>query len=87
MPNYDFQCAECKQTEEVFCKIAELPKQRCSACGGSVKQVFKSPQVVAPFKAGYYEHIALEPIYCGSKRQLKSECDRRGCTSIYASEW
>lgn len=36
------------------------------------------------FKAGYYEHIADEPIYIRSRKQLQQETRSRGLTSDYA---
>lgn len=86
MPSYDMKCDECKQIKEIFCKIAEMDDQKCD-CGGPLNAVLNTGYALHKFKAGYYEHIASEPIYCGSKRQLKTECDKRGLTSIYASEW
>lgn len=36
------------------------------------------------FKEGFYEHIAPEPIYVKSKKQLREETRSRGCISDYA---
>ncbi len=89
MPTYDMKCKDCGEKTEVVCKIAERKQQVCMKleCGASLIVILNSSYAVAPFKSGYFEHIALEPIYCGSKRQLRGECDKRGLTSIYASEW
>lgn len=86
MPIYDMKCNICGVEKELLCKINERRDQNC-ICGGHLMVQLNSSYAVHSFKAGYFEHIALEPIYCGSKRQLKGECDKRGLTSIYASEW
>jgi hypothetical protein len=36
------------------------------------------------FKSGYFEHIAADPIYCGSKADLRAVCRENNCTSDYA---
>lgn len=86
MPTYDVKCTICGVEKEIICKIAERNKQNC-ICGGNYKVQFNSSYALHSFKSGYYEHIDHEPIYCGSKRQLRGECDKRGLTSIYANEW
>lgn len=86
MPTYDMKCSGCGEVTELFCKIAEMDKQVC-VCGGHFTVQLNTSYALHRFKAGYYEHIDLQPVYCGSKRQLKTECDKRGLTSVYASEW
>jgi hypothetical protein len=36
------------------------------------------------FKSGYFEHIAPEPIYCGSKAELRHQCAAHNSHSDYA---
>lgn len=36
------------------------------------------------FKSGHFEHIAPDPIYCGSKADLRAVCREHNCTSDYA---
>lgn len=86
MPTYDFRCDTCGLDLERFCKIAERKEQTCAACEGPLKQTFNGGHFVSAFKNGYFEHIDLEPIYCGSKIQLRDECRKRGLTSVYAEE-
>lgn len=88
MPTYDMECTGCRQETVVICKIAEREEQVCRKleCGAPLKQVLKGGHNVSAFKNGYYEHIDLEPIYCGNKIQLRDECRKRGLTSVYAEE-
>ena len=85
MPTYDFQCPKCGAEKEGFCKIAERREQKCD-CGEVLKQTFHGGHFVSAFKNGYFEHIDLEPIYCGNKIKLRDECRKRGLTSVYAEE-
>lgn len=36
------------------------------------------------FKSGLFEHIAQEPIYCGSKADLRAACREHNSYSDYA---
>ena len=42
-----------------------------------------SPAIIL-FKSGMFEHIAAEPIYVSSKKQLQHETRSRGLISDYA---
>lgn len=38
MPIYEYECAKCGQTEEVFQKFGEEPLKKCS-CGGKMRKL------------------------------------------------
>lgn len=38
MPNYDYDCASCNQTFEVFQSISAAPLEQCPNCGGKVQR-------------------------------------------------
>lgn len=59
------------------------PTPSCE-CGGATQKVWNKPPAMYPFKAGMYEHLDKDPIYIGSKQQLKEECLKRGLRSEYA---
>ena len=42
-----------------------------------IKTVKPAPAVII-FKEEWYEHIAENPIFIKSKKQLREECDKRG---------
>lgn len=88
MPIYDMKCRACEKVQEVICKISDMEKQTCSNCSGEMKVIFLSDYQGASygFKSGWYEHIAADPVYIGSKRQLRGETEKRGLTSQYARD-
>lgn len=84
VPSYDFKCLDCEHEFNRIVKIADREYVHCP-CGSKVKQILRTQEPIM-FRAGWYEHIDLNPVYIGSKRQLRGECDKRGLTSTYASE-
>lgn len=87
MPLYDFACDSCGVIEERLLKI-DYDEQKCLKCDGPMRRWFgRNQPTYHRFREGWYEHIAEEPIYIRSKKQLKEECRQRGLTSIYAEEW
>lgn len=38
MPTYDYDCASCNQTFEVFQSITAAPLEACPTCGGKVQR-------------------------------------------------
>lgn len=38
MPSYDYDCASCNQTFEVFQSITAAPLETCPTCGGKVQR-------------------------------------------------
>lgn len=86
MPLYDFECKTCDIAFERQCKIAEKDKTTCPKCGGDdVKQLIVPPTVIL-FHAGWYEHFTSEPIYIGSKRELKEACHKYNMGSAYLDD-
>ena len=85
MPLYDFKCKKCKEINEHICSISEREEQLCETCGEVLIREIGVGRYI-PFKEGWYEHIAKDPIYISSMRQLKRECADRGLTSIYAED-
>jgi putative FmdB family regulatory protein len=81
MPLYDFRCNKCSETTEEFCNSAVV-EMEC-ACGGIKLRQLSTPRGFV-FKAGYYEHIAEEPIYCKSKADLRAACRLNDSYSDYA---
>jgi putative FmdB family regulatory protein len=39
MPTYEYKCAKCNYTFEVFQKMSEEPLKECPKCKGSVKRL------------------------------------------------
>lgn len=38
MPNYDYDCASCNQTFEIFQSMSAAPLEQCPNCGGKVQR-------------------------------------------------
>lgn len=76
MPTYKVRCRKCNKVFEAVARIAERNKIKCE-CGGDITIVISLP-FVSIFKPDWYEHIAENPIYITSKKQLRQECESRG---------
>lgn len=86
MPLFDIQCKGCKKISQNVVLGSSEPVPPCSECNGEQEKVWLPGgcPLGAPFRAGYYPNIDIEPVYCGSKRQLREECAKRGLFSEYA---
>ena len=84
MPLYDYKCTKCEDIQaDVFAKV-EQRQLVCPKCGSDSERMLPRPGNVNVFKAGFYEHIAEEPIYCGSKADLRAACRQNQSYSDYA---
>lgn len=81
MPLFDVQCYGCSYKEERLLDPDEVPI--CELCGEPLRFIFGGDTNYHPFREGWYEHIALEPVYIKNKKQLVHECRKRGLTSHY----
>jgi len=84
MPNYDYKCNLCESEWEDFRAIEDRHTSECQRCGvnGTIKiSLTRSPVV---FNSQYFEHIASDPVYAGSKQQLKDHLKRHNCNMPYA---
>lgn len=84
MPNYDYSCDSCDLEWEDFKSIEDRYDSNCQKCGdpGKIKvSLYRKPVI---FNAQYFEHIAPDPVYAGSKQQLKDHLKRHDCTMPYA---
>ena len=83
-PN-DMKCISCNTIVERMCKCEDRKNLTCTICGDVL-----TPQVTAgryiPFKSGWYEHIAKEPIYINNKQDLRDACKEHGMGSAYLDD-
>ena len=42
MPIYEYECAKCGLTEEVFQKISDKPLTRCHKCSGKLRKLISN---------------------------------------------
>lgn len=70
------QCRDCF-------KLVEQGVANCPRCERQMVDEAKFAPAIHVFRSGWFEHIALEPIYIKGKRQLKHETEDRGLTSHY----
>ena len=84
MPLFDLECTVCSQRRNNVVLASGAPTPTCGSCDGATQKVWDKPPAMYPFKAGMYEHLDKDPVYIGSKQQLKDECRKRGLRSEYA---
>ena len=82
MPNYDYHCDQCDIDFEDFAHYDE--RDLVSHCGELATRVFRTMQKPRAFRAGFFPHLDKNPVYAGSKQQLKDECNRRDLFAPYA---
>jgi len=82
MPLYDYTCKDCGCHFEWMSLIKDRNRVRCINVKCRSKNVTlditKAPSL-SFFPEGEFEHIAKDPIYISSKRQLKEECEKHDC--------
>jgi putative FmdB family regulatory protein len=79
MPNYSYRC-RCGNTFNAFKPMVERHTAECPACGDAAAQtICHTPPNLVDFKYGWFEHIAPEPVYARSKKELRSLCERHNC--------
>ena len=84
MPLHDYLCKSCDRTQlDVLTKHSDPESPKCPHCGTPMQRKVCAPRPVL-FREGFYEHIAPEPIYVKSRRELKRVCAEHNCTSDYA---
>jgi len=80
MPTYDYECAACGKTFELFQMISEAPKKKCPACGKLKARRLIGGGGALIFKgSGFYKTDYRSDEY---KRQAKEESSpKTGTTS------
>lgn len=79
MPMYTYNCSNCGVEFNAAQSIAERKFCGCPNCGEPADLTIGRPASVIPFQLGTFEHIAHNPIYIGSKKELRENCNRYGC--------
>lgn len=83
MPVFDLKCLSCGEVETNVYHRADDSPPLCK-CGGERVHHWGQAPVGNVFKAGWYEHVATEPKYFGSKAELRAFCRDNGMISYYA---
>ncbi|HOU35870.1 MAG TPA: zinc ribbon domain-containing protein [Candidatus Omnitrophota bacterium] len=55
MPNYDYECAKCGYTFEVFQKMTDHKLTRCPKCKGKVKRLIGAGTGIIFKGSGFYQ--------------------------------
>ena len=42
MPIYEYQCAKCKKTHEIWQKMSDKPETKCPDCGGKIERLISA---------------------------------------------
>jgi putative FmdB family regulatory protein len=82
MPTYNYQCTGCELEFTEIRSMNERALTSCPECGNKAEQTLSRPRAVHGFKYGWFEHMALEPVYAKSKRHLKELCNQHGCRAV-----
>jgi len=79
MPIYPQRCLECKHEWDDTRSIAQIElNPKCPECQGLSERFIASGHGGShQFPAGFWEHIDVDPVYIGSRKQLKEECEKR----------
>lgn len=87
---HDFSCTDCNDKERLACWTDKLQEQKCSTCGGDlvleVERAKGTSATYIPFKEGWYEHFAKDPIYIKNKQELKDACKKHNMGSVYRDD-
>ena len=83
MPNYDYYCLGCDADFEEFATIKDRHMIK-HQCGKLARLILRTPPNAAVFRAGFFPHLDKNPVYAGSKQQLKDECNKRDKFMPYA---
>ena len=88
MPIHEFQCRMCNRIFDAHQSINKMTEYTKCECGGEAKKLWTSKNLgnVRVFKPEWYNHIAQTPIFIESKKQLQTECAKRGKLSKYVEE-
>jgi hypothetical protein len=58
----------------------------CKSCGSIMKRNYTVDSKPHVFEPQMFEHIASEPIFCNSRRELREACKKNGVKSLYLEE-
>lgn len=78
MPLYDYKCSTCNSEKIDYFKRIKDNAPEC--CGIPMCHLFTVSAAVSIFRAGFYEHLAPEPLYFENKRELKRYCKNNDLT-------
>lgn len=76
MPLFDYRCSTCERLERDYVRGPDDPHPIC--CGAAMETVWLRPPAARLFRAGFYEHVAAEPMYFDSREKLKSFVKENG---------
>lgn len=83
MPLHDYECPECSNVFEEFCKLEDLRKEVKCKCGSVAKRIIVSQNSIDTFKPFWCDRISWDPIFIESRKHLADECNKRKLFSHY----
>ena len=83
MPRYDFKCPKCGFTDEIVCRVRDLPKMQMSCqCGAAMhNDVAANAKTQNPMTRKEYFSEMLDATVTGPN-QFESLCRERGVTPV-----
>jgi len=86
MPLYDYTCPFCGRELESFNSVKHRKDEKCPSCNMFMTITIKTSNLRPTFPAGMWENISDEPIWIGSKHQLREECKKHNVRSRYLDD-
>lgn len=80
MPTYDYRCAKCGETFEVYQSFSEEPLKKHPECGGKVTKVMSAAGIVLK-GSGFYKTDSSDSARSRSKSRSKSSSDSSSTSS------
>ena len=79
MPTYEYECANCNKTFEVFQKMTDEPLKTCPKCHKKIKRLIGGGSGIIFKGTGFYATDYRKPPK--SDKQNPAPCPREGCGS------
>ena len=80
MPLYDFHCNTCGK--DLIDHLKKMTEPAPDCCGSPMEQRLGMP-LLDNFKPQYFEHLADEPKFFATKRELRRYCRSNNLTMDY----
>lgn len=79
MPNYDYECDDCRERFELFQKMTDRPLAECVKCGGRVRRLVGAGAGVIYKGGGFYTTEYRSEDYKRKARQDKESSAAPAC--------
>lgn len=83
MPTYEYECANCKKTFEIFQKITDKALEKCPKCHKKISRLIGGGSGIIFKGSGFYATDYRKSATKNSSKQKPSSCSatKEGCSS------